>query len=148
MEEPKIMMGGTAIDDRGSVCFINEFDFADVKRFYQVRNYSTGIVRAFHGHSREAKYIYVATGSAIIIAVPLADLLEVKQKPTIHRFVLSAAKPAILFIPENYANGFRCLEENTILQFFSTATIEESSKDDTRFPFDILGKEVWEIINR
>ena len=32
-EFPKLMKGGLAVDDRGEVAFVNEFDFAGVKRF-------------------------------------------------------------------------------------------------------------------
>ena len=32
--------GDVAVDDRGEVGFVNDFDFAGVKRFYAVRNHS------------------------------------------------------------------------------------------------------------
>ncbi len=43
---PKILKGGVAVDDRGDVGFVNEFDFAGVKRFYTVANHRSGFVRA------------------------------------------------------------------------------------------------------
>jgi dTDP-4-dehydrorhamnose 3,5-epimerase len=46
--EPKIINGGIAPDDRGSVRFVNDFDFAKVKRFYQVENHRAGFIRAWH----------------------------------------------------------------------------------------------------
>jgi dTDP-4-dehydrorhamnose 3,5-epimerase len=150
---PRLIQGGTAVDDRGSLSFVNDFDFEGVKRFYQVFNFSTSVIRAFHGHRREAKYVYVPEGSALVVAVSL-DVLENSggsgEAPVegIHRFVLSSRRPAVLFVPENHANGFRALEEGTIIQFFSTRTLGESEEDDIRFPYDVVGKEVWEVENR
>ena len=39
MDEPKLIAGNIGIDDRGEVGFVNDFDFAGVKRFYTVRNH-------------------------------------------------------------------------------------------------------------
>ncbi|MFW9896171.1 MAG: NAD-dependent epimerase/dehydratase family protein, partial [Candidatus Thorarchaeota archaeon] len=58
--ELQLIKGGIAIDDRGSVSFANDFNFYGIKRFYQVQNFKTSTIRAFHGHSKEAKYVYVA----------------------------------------------------------------------------------------
>ncbi len=144
MEEIKIIKGGIAVDDRGSLRFVNDFKFANVKRFYQVENHRQGFIRAFHGHLLEGKYVYVASGSALVAAVPLvrSDDMNVpggdyyiKEKPK--KFVLSAKIPGILYIPPGYANGFKNLEDNTIIIFFSTTTLEESKGDDIRFPYDV-----------
>ena len=38
-------------------CFVNDFNFENVKRFYQVENHRQGFIRAWHGHKKEGKYI-------------------------------------------------------------------------------------------
>lgn len=129
--------GGVATDDRGCVKFVNDFNFSGVKRFYQVENHKAGFIRAWHGHKKEGKYIYVARGSAIIGAVKLSS----NKDP--ERFVLSSNKPQILFIPEGYANGAMTLEKDTIIQYFSTSTLEESADDDYRF--DAYKWDIWNI---
>lgn len=123
--------GDVFVDDRGYLRFINDFDMSSVKRFYQVENHAKFFVRAWHGHRKEAKYVYVASGSALIGAVKFD---EENAEPS--RYVLSASKPGVLYIPPGYANGFMNLEDNTIVQFFSTTTIEESKDDDIRFSYD------------
>jgi dTDP-4-dehydrorhamnose 3,5-epimerase len=134
MMEIKLYNGGIAVDDRGSVRFVNDFNFSDVKRFYQVENHRRGFIRAWHAHEKEGKYVYVATGSALVGAVPLVNNnLTVSEGK---KFVLSAKKPAVLFIPSGYGNGFMNLEEGTNILFFSTKTLDESLGDDIRFPFD------------
>jgi dTDP-4-dehydrorhamnose 3,5-epimerase len=66
----------------------------------------------------------------------------------VERFVLSARKPSLLFVPPGYANGFKPLEEGTIMVFFSTASVEESKDDDYRFPYDYWGASIWDVENR
>jgi nucleoside-diphosphate-sugar epimerase/dTDP-4-dehydrorhamnose 3,5-epimerase-like enzyme len=148
MRDVQLISGGIAVDDRGCLNFANDFNFYGVKRFYQVQNFSTSTIRAFHGHLKEAKYVYVAKGSAIVAAVELDDVKSPNKNKKVNRFILSDKKPQVLFIPPKYANGFRPLEEDTRILFFSTSSLEESRGDDYRFPVDYWGKEVWEVENR
>lgn len=142
MQEIKIINGGLATDDRGTVRFVNDFNFENVKRFYQVQNHRRGFIRAWHGHQFEGKYVYVAKGSALVSAVPL-DLMISKNIDTskVFKATLSSNNPKILFIPPGHANGFKSLEEDTIIQFFSTTTLDASLNDDIRFPHDIV--DIW-----
>ena len=133
MEEPRLIPGGLAVDDRGSVTFANGFDFSGVKRFYLVQNHRTGFVRAWHAHKNEAKYVLPAAGSFIIGAVKIDNWETPGKDLKVHRFILSAEKPSVLYIPAGYANGFKSLSENARLMFFSTSTLEESAGDDIRY---------------
>lgn len=141
-----IINGGISTDDRGSVRFVNDFCFKDVKRFYHVENHDINFIRAWHGHLKESKYVYIATGTALIGAVPLW-ISENGKEQSINidqgkKFILSAKTPKILYIPAGYANGFMNLENNTNLIFFSTSTLDESKGDDIRFPYDAWN--IWE----
>jgi dTDP-4-dehydrorhamnose 3,5-epimerase len=145
MKETKIIPGGVAVDDRGSVKFVNDFDFSGVKRFYQVDNHSQGFIRAWHGHKKEGKYVYVAKGSALVGAVEMEVREHVEgvahdglisPEGEVFKCVLSSQSPKVLWIPPGYANGFMNLTQDTIMQFFSTSTLEESLGDDIRVPYD------------
>ncbi len=142
------IQGGLAVDDRGLLRFVNGFDISKVKRFYQVENFSLDMVRAFHGHMKEGKYVYVTSGSILLCVVKMTDKVKPSIKEPVERIILSARNPQIVFIPAGHANGFKSLEENTNVIFFSTSTLDESKGDDYRFPFDYWGKGVWEIENR
>ncbi len=144
--DPCILTGGLAVDDRGLVSFVNGFGFEGVKRFYAVANHSPGFVRAWHGHRHEAKYVYVSQGSALVCAVKVDDWNAPSPDLPVFRYVLSAAKPSVLFIPPGYANGFMSLTADAQLLFFSTLTVEESQDDDIRF--DSRFWNPWEIIER
>ena len=130
------MDGGLSVDDRGTVRFVNDFDFSGVKRFYQVENHRKGFIRAWHGHKKEGKYVYVASGVALV------GIVDLKTKK-LQKFVLSDKKPQVLWVPPNHANGFMNLEDNTKILFFSTSTLKESLNDDIRFPHDKWN--IWDI---
>ena len=133
MQEPGILKGGLAVDDRGEVAFVNEFNFEGVKRFYMVSNHRQGFVRAWHGHKKEGKYVLCTQGAAVVCAVKIDNWDKPSKDAQIKRFTLSAKSPSVLWIPPGYANGFMSLSEDSKLVFFSTSTLDESLGDDIRF---------------
>ena len=146
VEPPILIEGGLGVDDRGDVAFVNDFHFDGVKRFYLVSNHSSGFVRAWHAHRRESKYVTVVQGSAIVAAV-LIDNWELPSKEAhVHRYVLSSNKPAVLYVPAGYANGFMSLTTDAKLMYFSTASVEESRGDDIRY--DAHYWDPWSVIER
>ena len=134
MDAPRLIEGKLAVDDRGEVGFVNDFEFAGVKRFYSVANHRAGFVRAWHGHRRECKFVTVVEGAMLVCCVAIDDWEQPSKDLPINRFVLSAVKPVVLCIPAGYANGFMSLTESAKAIFFSTATLQESQQDDIRFP--------------
>lgn len=146
MAVPRLIEGSLAVDDRGKVGFVNDFDFAGVKRFYTVTNHKPGFVRAWHAHHHEAKYVTVLRGVAIIGAVKIDDWESPSRESKVHRFVLSSHKPCVVYVPAGYANGFMSLTEDAVLVFFSTATLEETRGDDVRY--DARYWDIWEVIER
>lgn len=135
MNEIKLINGGISVDDRGSVRFVNDFNFEGIKRFYQVENHRQGFVRAWHGHKKEGKYVYVTSGSILVGVVNM-------ETEEINTFTLSDKSPKILWIPPGNYNGFKSLEENTKILFFSTSTLEESLGDDIREEYNKWN--IWE----
>lgn len=130
----RLFKGGISIDDRGEVGFVNDFDFAGVRRFYTVTNFKKGFVRAWHGHRKETKYFTVVRGVALICGVEVDDWKSPSKDLKIHRFVLSEKTPSVLCLPAGYANGAMSLTEDCMMVVFSTSTLDESLSDDVRFP--------------
>jgi dTDP-4-dehydrorhamnose 3,5-epimerase len=144
--EPIVLAGGLAVDDRGEVGFVNGFDFAGVRRFYTVRNHRAGLVRAWHAHRQEAKYVTVVSGASVVGAVKINDWERPSASQPVIRHVLSAAQPRVLFIPAGYANGFMSLTDDARLIFFSTSSLDESKNDDIRY--DARYWDIWNIEER
>lgn len=151
MNQTNIFNGGVAVDDRGSVRFVNEFNFSNVKRFYQIQNHRAGFIRAWHGHRNEGKYVYVAQGTFLVGAVKLEEttpldgisdnaIISGEGKP--EKFILSSESPKVLWIPPGYANGFMNLTDGGIIQFYSTSILQDSLNDDIRFDYNKWN--IWE----
>ena len=132
--QTELLIGGCAADDRGTVKFINDFDFKGVKRFYQVENHRRGFIRAWHAHKKEGKYVYVVTGAALIGVVLNFDNQD--EITEVQKFTLCEELPRVLWIPPGCANGAMTLRDNTKIIYFSTATMEETQGDDIRFEHD------------
>jgi len=144
MDEVKTISGGVAVDDRGSIRFANDFDFEGVKRFYQIQNHEPMFIRAWHGHQHEAKYIYVAKGTAVVGVAPIEGYEN--HEHTENRFVLSDQKPVVLYIPKAHFNGIMTFTPDTIVQVFSTSTLEESLGDDIRLSYRYW--DIWDVERR
>jgi len=145
---PVITKGGLAVDDRGTLRFVNDFNFDGVKRFYMVENHAAGFIRAWHGHRHEAKYVYVVSGAALVVAVRLEDARLDLPIEKAFRTVVSDSAPAIVRIPGGYYNGFKTLTPGCRVIFFSDASLEESKSDDLRLPFEAVNEKIWEIAYR
>jgi dTDP-4-dehydrorhamnose 3,5-epimerase-like enzyme len=133
-DKPELISGRCVVDDRGSVSFVNDFAFPGVKRFYTVTNHSAGFVRAWHGHHYEAKYCSAVTGSFLVCCIRIDDWEKPSRDLPIHRFTLSELSPAVLYVPPGFVNGFKSLTDGAKILFYSTAKLEDSLKDDIRFP--------------
>lgn len=145
----KEIKGGLAIDDRGSLSYVNDFDSAnlEIKRFYIVQNHEAGFVRAWHGHRKEKKYVMCIDGSALLAVVPMnqlntfyatLDSLPNAKQPEFETVTLDSRQPRVLQIPEEFYNGFKLLTSNSKLLFFSTTTLEEAKDDDYRLQYSIF----------
>jgi dTDP-4-dehydrorhamnose 3,5-epimerase len=143
---PRLIQGDIAVDDRGSISFVNDFGFDGIKRAYIISNHCAGFVRAWHAHHNEAKYVTVIQGAAVLGAVAIDDWDSPNRDAKVHRHVLSAARPAVLFIPAGHANGFMSLTADTKLMYFSTSSLEESRGDDVRY--DARYWNIWEVVER
>jgi len=145
-KEPTLIKGGKAVDDRGSLGFVNDFLINDFKRFYTVENHEQGFIRAWHGHMKESKAIIAIKGSILVGAVQMTDTTNPDKNQAVSRFVLSSDTPSVLVVPAGFANGFKTLSKDAIVLFLSSSTLEDSQGDDFRFPFDYWNP--WTIESR
>lgn len=129
--------GGLSVDDRGKVTFVNDFTFKDVKRFYILENFQELWTRAWHGHRKEGKYVFVVSGAAQIGTVNM-------ETEEVRTFFMSEFKPQVLFIPPGFYNSARAFLPNTKIMYYSTVTMEEAKDDDLREPAD-KWVEAWEV---
>ena len=145
-DEPELIDGGIAIDDRGQLIFANDFRLDEYKRFYLIKNHKDQFVRAWHGHKLEAKAIIVVEGAAVVGAVKVDNWDSPSKDLVPHRIVLSSKKPAVFLIPSGFANGIMSLTADTVIAVFSSSTVEDSRGDDYRFPSRLW--DIWSVEER
>lgn len=138
METVNLIQGGSHIDSRGSLMFVNGFEFANIKRFYQITQTDKDIVRAWQGHKLEKKYFFVGKGAFVIAWVEIDNWENPSKSLQPSHTILSQNNPQVLQIPPGYANGIKALEAGSILTVYSNMSLEESAAD--RISFD---KELW-----
>ena len=136
MITPFIISGGKYQDSRGSISFVNDFKFEEVKRFYIIEHQDTSVIRAWQGHKAEKKYFYVVKGSFEIKAIKPDNWENPSKDLVAETFRLNENESNILCLPQGFINGFKALEENSKLMVFSNMENEESGNDLIRFPSD------------
>lgn len=138
----------TFVDDRGYLTqVVQETDgvMPPIKRIYVTGNFSKGVIRGFHKHSREWKGFFVPSGAAKFVLVD--DREDSKTYKNIDTYVLSPAGPSILVIPTGVYNGWMSLAENTIVVGISTDPFDRDNPDDVRLSPDTYG-DVWTVKGR
>ncbi len=146
IEIPKLIDGGKVFDDRGSLSFFNDASFINLKRFYIVENHSSKFIRAWHGHKKEEKFVFVVSGAAKIASVKVDNWDSPSRDLEINSYILTDEKPNLLWIPKGYANGCMTLKANTKVIYFSSSSLDESLNDDYRF--DSKYWNCWDIKER
>lgn len=142
-EAPFIIKGDEFVDKRGSVSFVNNFTFGNVKRFYIIKHTSANTIRAWQVHKYEIKFFYVLMGEFIINLVKIDNWKNPSKENEVISFRLSKKDNSILVIPKGYANGFINLESDSELLVFSSFSLDESLKDDYRFDKDYFVNCNW-----
>jgi dTDP-4-dehydrorhamnose 3,5-epimerase-like enzyme len=148
IEGVKNLPVNTYVDDRGYLTqIVQESDSAmpPIKRIYVTGNFSKGIIRGYHKHSREWKGFFVPSGAAKFVLVD--DRKESKTYKKIDTFVMSPASPSILVIPTGVYNGWMSLADNTIVMGISSDVFDRNNPDDERIPPDAYG-DVWTVKGR
>lgn len=144
MNQPNLYDVTIHKDTRGTLKYSNNYTFPNVKRFYHITLPEKNMIRAFHGHMIEEKFVYITCGSVKVVLAPITHEITPSKDVKLLEFVLESENPKILHIPSGYANGLMSLEKNSEIIFYSTLLLEDSLKDDYRFDEDYWGKNIWE----
>jgi dTDP-4-dehydrorhamnose 3,5-epimerase len=132
-DQPEVISGGVHTDRRGSISFVNDFIFDDIKRFYTIEPADLTIIRAWQGHRGESKWFHVIAGSFKVVVVKIDNWENPSTECEKFEYDLSAGSPTVLYIPGGYANGFKALEPGSRIMIFSDFTVQQSAGDDYRY---------------
>lgn len=137
---PHIIDGGLHVDARGTVTFVNDFDFKGVDRFYTIRGHRSHEPRGWRGHRIEHKWFTVVQGTILLSVVKPDDWRLPASNLPVERFVMSGVKPEILSVSAGHATASMALSDGAILIVFSSGQIKDAKMDDYLFPLD-----TWQV---
>jgi len=135
-EIPILIKGDFFSDSRGTMRFVNDFRFEDIKRFYFIKHSDTFVVRAWQGHQFEKKYFYPISGSFVVAWVKIDDFKNPSDELIPEYHILSSKNSEIIMVPKGYANGLKAVEPNSEIMIFSDMNLEESVNEKIRYPAD------------
>jgi len=133
---PKIIEGGSFSDHRGTISYVNDFNFKNIERFYIISNSDENPIRAWQGHKLDSKNFYCIIGSFKIHLVKIDNWENPSKDLYIETIIVSATESKIVHIPAGYANAIESLELNSKLISFSTLALSAVNDDDVRFAAD------------
>ena len=133
---PLIISGGIHSDKRGTICFVNDFDMAQVKRFYRIIHSDVSIRRGWRGHRIEQRWFNVIKGGFKVSLVKIIDWIQPDPSAILVHFDLDAAENCILHVPAGYASCLQATKANSEVLVFADFGVEDSKNDDYLFAED------------
>jgi dTDP-4-dehydrorhamnose 3,5-epimerase-like enzyme len=125
----KIIEGSSFLDNRGIISLLNDFDLKNIRRMYVIKP-ETGVIRAWQGHKKERKRLYVLTGC---FQVQIVNMLDRNKR---RNLIPNSNENRVFQIELGHYNGFEDLEDSSELLVFSDQTLDDSKGDDYRLTLE------------
>jgi len=105
-----------------------------------------GTIKAFHVHHEQDDIWYTSPFERLL--VNLHDVREGSPTFDTHvRIIMGGGKNFALRIPKGVAHGVaNVYERNMMLFYLTNQKFDIKKPDEYRLPWDIFGKEIWELI--
>jgi|SRR5690606_37781422 len=131
--EHKLIQGGSAVDNRGTIRFVNDFNMSAVKRFYLIRNANLDLVRGWRAHRIEQRWFYVIAGSFQFNLIKIDDWEKPDRDLAVEQVILESLENKILHVPQGFATAFKAIEPNSEMLVYADNSLEHSKFDDYTF---------------
>ncbi|WP_343539411.1 WxcM-like domain-containing protein [Sphingobacterium thalpophilum] len=131
-----VIQGGIAIDQRGQIRYVNEFDMTLVKRFYIIKNVDTELIRGWRAHRIEQRWFYVLSGAFSLDLVWIDDWEKPSRQLPVQHLELRSSEMKVLNVPAGYGTAFKAIEPNSELLVYADHGFEHAKFDDYIFPPD------------
>jgi len=139
MSDIKLIQGVVFTDYRGNLTHFNEFDFSGVSRYYIITHENTTVLRGWHGHRFEKKWFQCIRGEFVLSFVKPDNWENPSPDLQPETFRLKAEEPALLCLPEGYANCIRATKPDSILLVYSGKPLAEANLDSWRWEPQMWG---------
>ena len=127
---PDIIKGNTHCDERGMICFVNDFDMTPVRRFYRIVHQDIHVIRGWRAHKIEQRWFNVTKGAFSISLVRIDSWSNPSPDLPVKCFELLENENVILHVPPGYASLLRAIEPDSSLLVFGDYDIEHAQNDN------------------
>ncbi len=140
------------VDDGGFFMELGRFDEGVSQLFPEFHlkqfNYSQmepGAIKAYHIHLQQEDIWFISPKDRLLLV--LSDMRENSPtKGNTMRFVMGEGKSRLLYIPRGVAHGVGNLWEKPAgIIYMVNQQFDLKNPDEGRLPWDMLGKEIWEM---
>ncbi len=135
MEKPFILKGGQHSDERGQICYNNDFDLSEIKRIYTIENSDTKIMRGWQGHKIEQRWFSAVVGSFKVQLIQVDNWERPSKDCKKFSFLLDSDNLDVLFVPKGYLSSIQSLEVQSKLLVMADYLLG-AIKDEYRFEVD------------
>lgn len=129
---PKIIIGGSNTDSRGTLLYNNDFDASCIKRIYVIENKETTFVRGWQGHRIEQRWFSVLQGSFKIELIAIDNWDNPSTDVERFSFIVDAETLDVLHVPSGYVSSIQSLKEGAKLVVMADYLLGEV-QDEYRF---------------
>ena len=143
MEDIQITDNSYFVDERGDSVF-DIFEASPMVGQVNIATMSKGVVKAFHRHHNQDDYFTCIEGRVLIIMFVPGEL---GSDRIFERVVIGGKKPQVVKIPAGVFHGFKALDDNTKVLYYTTNKYDPKRPDEYRLEWDYFGKEAWDIRN-
>ncbi len=133
--KPKLIKGGNHSDNRGRICFNNDFNTENIKRIYTIENKNIGYIRAWQGHAIESRCFSAIQGHFEIRLIKIDNWEKPMKKVKPFVYELKADTLDVIYVPKGYVSSIQAIEENSKLLAMSDYLLGEV-KDEYRYEPD------------
>jgi dTDP-4-dehydrorhamnose 3,5-epimerase-like enzyme len=133
--DTQLILGNRYADERGRLCYNNDFDASQVKRIYIIENNSTDFVRGWQGHQIEQRWFSAITGKFKIELIQIDNWKQPSKDLKVYSFVIDSDKLDVIHVPQGYVSSIQSLEEDSKLLVMADYLLGEI-KDEFRYEID------------
>ena len=134
--KPKLHIGGSSTDERGTIFHNNDYDFSGVSRAYIIENMSIELKRGWKGHLVEKRWFFCTKGGMRIDVIDINDLKDNISNVT--TYTLREDRLDILEVPPGYATLIQQIKKNSRIVALSDYKLGETDDDNLRWNYNHL----------
>jgi len=133
--KPEIIKGNCHADQRGSLCYNNDFNAVNIKRIYTIENKDTHFIRGWQGHKIEQRWFSAIAGSFHIQLIEIDNWENPATNLKPYSFTITKDNLDVLHVPQGFVSSIQAVEVGSKLLVMADYLLGEI-EDEYRYLID------------